>query len=144
MSNYVVKKNYMKKHITQHTVVAALIGLIIGGGIGFESTRLMPGARGVRTGQFQAGGMMNRVRGGFTAGEVLTKDATSMTVKAPDGSSKIVLTASSTQVTTSAPGTLDDVVVGTNVLVTGPVNSDQSVTAQNIQIRPAGTTGPRQ
>jgi hypothetical protein len=132
----------MKKHLTQHTLVAALIGLIIGGAVGFEASQFMPSMRTQRAGQFQQGMGGRMMRGGFTAGEILTKDATSLTVKGPDGSTKIVLYSPSTTVSKSAAGTIDDVAVGTNVVVTGKVNSDQSVTAENIQIRPAPPARP--
>ena len=136
----------MKKYITQHVIVAAFIGLIIGGAAGYFGEMQFSGRAGrfgggtlTQAGSRGPGGMRG---GGFTAGEVIAKDATSLTVKAPDGSSKIVLVSASSQVTHSAPGTLDDVAIGTNILVTGTVNSDQSVTAQTIQVRPAGQQGP--
>jgi hypothetical protein len=89
------------------------------------------GVRGVRTGM-----------GSATIGQVITKDATSVTVKMPDGSTKIVLISDSTVVSKTVTGTLADVAVGTNVAVSGPANADGSVTAANIQLRPATTTPP--
>lgn len=138
----------MKKYVTKQTIAAMLIGLIVGAGVA-TAVSAMTSTRAVRfsgnasfngMGGMRPGGMRG---GGFTSGEVIAKDATSLTVKAPDGSSKIVLVASSTQVTTSGSGNIDDVAIGTTVLVTGLVNSDQSVTAQNIQIRPAGVPTQR-
>ncbi len=126
------------------TFVIAAVAIIIVGGVSFysgmsyaknqipvSSQRGQFGARGNRTGM-----------GGFTAGEVLSKDATSVTVKMQDGSTKIVLFGSSTQVMKATTGTLQDLFVGVSIVVNGSSNGDGSVTAQNIQIRPAGILGP--
>ncbi|MBP9748751.1 hypothetical protein KBD18_00960 [Patescibacteria group bacterium] len=72
-------------------------------------------------------------------GEVLSKDASSITVKLRDGGSRVVLYSASTVVGKMAPGTIDDILPGTNVMVTGSQNSDGSVTAAALQIRPAGS-----
>lgn len=80
--------------------------------------------------------------GGFTTGEVISKDETSITIKMQDGSTKIVLVGSSAQITKSAIGSVDDLVVGIQVTITGSANSDGSLTAQSVQIRPAGAMPP--
>ena len=84
-------------------------------------------------GGFNRGGMGGA---GAVTGTVLSKDATSITVQGRDGSSKIVLYATSTQFAKSTSGTIDDVPVGAQVVVVGKTNSDGSVTAQSVQIRP--------
>mgnify|MGYP002128294891 CR=1 FL=1 len=82
------------------------------------------------------GGMM---RGGGTVnGEILSVDGKSLTVKLRDGGSKIVLLGDSTQINKAATGTAADLTQGTNVVIFGTTNSDGSVTAMNVQIRPAG------
>lgn len=92
------------------------------------------------SGRAGAGGASLRTgaNGGFTAGEILSKDANGITIKMQDGSSKIVLVGSSTQIAKQTSGTLDDLSVGENVTVTGSQNSDGSITAQMVSLRPAG------
>ncbi|MCX6809361.1 MAG: DUF5666 domain-containing protein [Candidatus Berkelbacteria bacterium] len=102
---------------------------------GFPSD--FPGATGMRaggaTGQGRTGGAG---RGGFTAGDVISKDDKSITVKNTDGSTKIVYFSDSTTVTKNETGSKDDVAVGKKVSVMGTANSDGSVAATNIQIQP--------
>ena len=86
------------------------------------------GMRGIRNG----GGTM----GGFIGGEIISKDDKSVIVKLQDGGSKIIFLDNNTKVTKSANGTLTDLTVGTSVSVTGTPNTDGSVTAQSVQIRP--------
>jgi len=85
------------------------------------------GQRGTRTGN------------GSAAGEIISKDANSVTVKLNDGGSKIVFFSTSTQVMKFSTGSLNDLVVGENITISGTANQDGSVTAQSIQLRPATT-----
>jgi hypothetical protein len=112
------------------------------GGMAYAKSK-QPVRNGNFTGQFGAGvAGANRTgmrTGGFTAGQILSKDATGITIKMQDGSTKIILIGSSTQVMKTATGSANDLVTGTDVTVTGSANSDGSITAQSVQIRPAGS-----
>lgn len=75
-------------------------------------------------------------RGNFSTGEIISKDDQSITVKMSDGSTKIVYFSTSTTIGKMNQGTADDLAVGQNVLANGENNTDGSLSAQNIQIRP--------
>lgn len=136
-----------KKLIIVSLVAVILIGAAFYGGMAYgKSQRPAMFARNGQGGQFGnfARGGARGAGGGFTAGEVLSKDAGSLTIKLPNGSSMIVLTSSSTAVMKAATGTIADVQVGSNVAVQGSANSDGSLSAQSIQLRPAGAPVPDQ
>ncbi len=136
---------------THYAIIAALILLIGGasfyGGIQYQKTRInpagdrqnfgRPGGLGGPGGRgMQAGG--NRAQGGFTNGEILSTDAQGMTLKLIDGGSKIIFFSASTTIGKMDTGTKDDLKQGSNVMITGTPNQDGSITANSVQIRPAG------
>ncbi len=101
------------------------------------ATRLGAGPGGAGAFQGRRGGAAGAPNGvGLLAGEVLTKDANSLTLKLRDGGSRIVFYSSSTRVSKMADGNIADVSTGTTVSVNGAANQDGSVTAEMIQLRP--------
>lgn len=134
----------MNKKILGGIVTAlVVVGGSFYGGMAYAKSTTPSRGQFTANGQFGAGvagasrtGMRT---GGFTAGQILLKDATSITIKMQDGSTKIVLIGSSTQIMKTAAGSQNDLATGTEVTVTGPTNSDGSITAQSVQIRPAGS-----
>jgi len=86
----------------------------------------------------QRGQMFQRQRPGqnFVSGQVISKDEKSLTIKLPDGSTKIVFfSQSSTQITKAEEAKIDDVQIGKEISVSGTSNEDGSLTARMIQIR---------
>ncbi|HLE49478.1 MAG TPA: hypothetical protein VI819_05610 [Patescibacteria group bacterium] len=68
------------------------------------------------------------------SGEILQSDEKSITVKLPDGSSKIVILSDSSSINKTEKGSKEDLKAGIKVTVFGTQNSDGSISAQNIQI----------
>lgn len=92
-----------------------------------------------RFGQFGSG---RAPGGGAVAGEIISRDDKTLTVKLRDGGSKIVLLSDSTDVRKTTAGTRDDLTVGTSVVIAGSANADGSIAAQSVQIRPNLPTPP--
>ncbi|MFH0988074.1 MAG: hypothetical protein V1763_01745 [Parcubacteria group bacterium] len=137
-----------KKLGTVIIVALLLIGISFYGGMKYGQSKTPSGfnaqmAQNFRNGKTGVGiGATGANRSaGFTTGLVLSKDATSITVKTPDGGSKIIIYSGSTEISKFASGTIADIIVGQNISVNGQANSDGSVTAQTIQIRPAMPVG---
>ncbi|MEI6420071.1 MAG: hypothetical protein WCO30_00415 [bacterium] len=146
----------MKNIIKDKKVVGALvICLVIGLGLGYGlksvvgGKTVMPGSRasfGTNGGFQQMGGANGgqkvgaRQFGNAVNGEVLSLDANSMVVKSRDGGSRIILVSPSVEISKSVAGSLTDLVAGTQVMVAGASNSDGSINATTINIRPASST----
>jgi len=149
----------------KNIIITVVVALVVGGAGFFGGTvyeksslntqgLLRSAARGQdqggAQGQNRPGGMgFNRGAnggGGFATGQIIAKDdpakpdgngaGKSITIKANDGSSKIVFFSDSTTVGKTVPGSAADLNNGEQVMVNGKSNPDGTLTAQNIQIRP--------
>lgn len=130
----------MNKNIIAGVAIIVLLGGGFYGGVTYTKsarsadfgTSAMNGP--MRNGGVGAGNM--RTSASFITGEVISKDATNITIKMQDNSTKIILIGSSTQIMKTSNGSIQDLVTSGSVTVTGSVNTDGSITAQSIQIRP--------
>ncbi len=78
--------------------------------------------------------------GGFVSGNVISSDGKSLTIGLRAGGSQIVFLSDSTTVLKSVSGAPTDLASGQQVVITGTPNSDGSLTATSVQIRPAMQT----
>jgi type 1 fimbria pilin len=140
------------KSILITIVVAIIVGAIaFFGGMKYQQTKTPQFAgqffRNTQGGPggFGQGGQRggNRGFGGATVGEVVSQDASSITLKLMDGSSKIVNTSSSTTYSKTDTAAKTDIKTGARIAAIGTSNSDGSITAQNIQLNPMFRIGPR-
>ncbi len=69
-------------------------------------------------------------------GKVIDKDEQSLALKMPDGGSKIVFFSDSTQISKTTEGSIDDIEIGKQIMISGEQNSDGSYTAKTIQPSP--------
>jgi len=136
----------MKKYRT-HIIwlVIAIVALVGGFYWGNASVTLSKGSF-AGAGTFSSstrrlGGAGGTAGGGIAAGQIIATDSSSITLQLANGNSEVVFYSSSTPVSEPTTVSVSTLKVGTNVTVAGTSNSDGSVTAQTIQVRPAGAPG---
>jgi hypothetical protein len=130
------------KKIVGILVVVVTLGLSFYAGDRYAQSSVAA-AGGARGANFPAGGRDNfaGARGGGgqnstgTAGNIISADATSITVGLRAGGSKIVFFSPATSISTIASGTPSNLVSGKQVIVQGTANTDGSINASNIQVR---------
>ncbi|HEY5220810.1 MAG TPA: hypothetical protein VIJ29_01500 [Candidatus Paceibacterota bacterium] len=135
----------MKKYKV-HIIWAIIAIAALGGGF-FWGKAIVP-ARGSFAGAGTFGSSTRRLAGaggtaagGLAVGQITTIGSSSITVQLANGNSEVVFYSSSTPVSVPTTVSVNTFKVGTNVMVAGTTNSDGSVTAQTIQVRPAGAAG---
>ena len=138
----------------KNTIGLVLLGVVLVAGSFYAGTAYGKGKASVaatsgRGGFSQAGGARGGFGGGGSVlGQIIAKDATSITVALRTGGAagssataatgtKIVFYTDQTPVVKTVNGTPDDLAVGTQVVIMGSANSDGSVTASSIQVRPS-------
>lgn len=136
------------KNINITVIAVAIIGLAVGffGGMKYQQIKVSQVTAQNRTEGFN-GQRGNRMGQGIRPvnGEIISQDDKSITVKLPDGSSRIVLLSGSTQINKAEKTTKDDLKIGERVAAFGSENPDGSITAQSIQLNPqlrGGTGSP--
>lgn len=142
----------MKKNLIVCIVIVIVVGAgAFYGGMVYGKTQAAAAKGGANRGSGFAGGNFpggagaggargGRAAGsGFITGSIVSLDDKSITVKGQDGGSKIIFFSSSTDISKFVSGAVTDLDVGKNVIVTGKTNTDGSLTAQSIQLRPAMT-----
>jgi ABC-type proline/glycine betaine transport system substrate-binding protein len=136
----------MKKNTAIMSIIAVGILGLLGGFEYGKAKTTAPIAGSMRRGAAMAGGFAGRsvANGGPTTGTVIAKDDKSITIAMQGTGSKIVFTDETTQVLKSTAGTMTDVATGDTIIVTGTTNSDGSLSAKSIQIRPAMQPLPEQ
>ncbi|MCX6721509.1 MAG: DUF5666 domain-containing protein [Candidatus Staskawiczbacteria bacterium] len=136
-----------KKIRTIYAISAVVLVVIIGGAF---YGGMLYGKNQARSAGFAGGNFQTKINrpgangSSFISGDIISKDDTSITLKMQNNGSKIIFYSDATKINKSATGTSADLSTGTLVSVTGTTNSDGSVTAQSIQIRPAGQNRPGQ
>ncbi|MFH1129654.1 MAG: hypothetical protein V1686_02880 [Patescibacteria group bacterium] len=131
----------MKKVLPLIIIGVIVIGLVFFVGFkigGKKSTTFGKNGPGTFTaGDIVNGGMRSRNSGAnFVNGEIISKDDTSITVKSRDGGSKIIFYSDVTEISKFISGVASDLGVGKTIMITGTTNSDGSITAKTIQLRP--------
>jgi hypothetical protein len=114
-------------------VILAVAGGSFYGGMAYKASQTpqRPSTSGFRnSGRFATGNS-------FVSGNIIAKDNQSITVKDRSGSSRIIFYSATTEVGKFVTGALNDIQVGQTVMASGKTNSDGSISATSIQIRPA-------
>jgi hypothetical protein len=125
-----------------NTLIIAVLVIVVGVGGFFAGIKYQQNKQPSRVdfqtgrgmGQHNMPGAQQREGSEVIRGEIINQDETSITVKLPDDSSKIILISENTAINKATEGSVDDLETGEQVMVFGQTNSDGSVSATNIQL----------
>lgn len=135
----------------RNKIIVLVVVLVVGAGAFYGGTlyaqskksQNISAALGSQLGQRQGRNFPNGTStgvganaGGFATGQIIAKDDKSIIIKLGESGSKIVFYSSTTQISKMASGTIEDLSVGVQITANGQANSDGSITAQGIQLRP--------
>ncbi len=149
------------KIIVGIVAVVLIAGGAFYGGMLYGQSSTLSSSAGGRFGSSAGSQRAARFAGGaaggsgsmFITGDIIAAGPQSITLQLSNGStttpaaatgSKIVFLNSSTPIMKTAAGSLQDLNVGTHVVVTGATNPDGSIQAQDVQIRPMVFSGGAQ
>jgi hypothetical protein len=132
--------------------IIAIVLIVVALGAGFfagmkyQQSKIVSGSglfgQGATQGQRGAGRRFGSANGGAPVdGQIVSQDASSITIQMQDGSQKIVDITSSTIISKTSTGSATDLKKGERVAAFGTTNSDGSITAQNIQLNPMRNGG---
>lgn len=144
----------MNKNLYKHLIIAVATTAIIAGPCGYllgTKSQASGKAASQNGGNYQRQGMqrtgasgMNATgtagaarrmtRGGMTIGEVIGVDESGLTVKMVDGGSRRVLLPATIAVSGCEEFDKSAIVEGKFVMVSGDTNTDNSITARNVQV----------
>jgi hypothetical protein len=129
----------------KNKIIAIVVLIVVAGGAFYfgvqngksSATAAATAARSAFT-RGTGGAAGARAGGGAVTGQVVSVSANSLSISLPAGGSQNIFFTPATPVTKTVSGSVADLTVGTNIVVTGTANSDGSESATSIQIRPAG------
>ncbi len=121
-------------------IIAAAGGYFVGAAHGASASMGTKGAYAAGNGGRTRGAAGMGANGGFTTGQILSMDDKSLTIQMRNGNSQVVFYSPSVTVAKTVSGSIKDIVVGAQVMIAGTANTDGSLTAQSVQIRPADMT----
>jgi hypothetical protein len=94
----------------------------------------------IKDGSIGSPGLRNGSGEKIINGEIIKKDDQSITIKLADSGSKIIFFSDTTKITETIDAEINELLPDTKVMVAGSSNTDGSITAKTIQIRPELST----